>query len=237
MDTSPRPIAPARRRGGRRALAALRDLPGSPCDVLHANTVEVLNGHPDGLWSGGDVMVSLRGLDVIAVLDLTARAVRWWWGPGELSGQHQPSAVPGGNVLVFDNGQAAGRSRAIEVDPTTGTIVWQYTATPPDSLFSPLAGGCQLLGNGHVLITDAQSGKAIEVTRDGRIAWGVQIHQAASSAVTSQAAIYRMSAVPPAAARALGGADDEAARRVVARRGLRCALIGGVHPPFSGSDS
>jgi hypothetical protein len=223
---------PAYQTAGRQVLAALRDLPGSPCDVLHPNTVEVLNAHPDGLWSGGDVMVSLRSLDVIAVLDLSVRSVRWWWGPGELSGQHQPSAVPGGNVLVFDNGQAAGRSRAIEIDPRTGSIMWQYTADPPESLFTPLAGGCQLLASRHVLITDAQSGRAIEVTRDGRPVWGVQIHQAATPTATSRAAIYRLSAVPAAAALALDG-GDETARQVVAQRRLRCELIGDNFPPPS----
>ncbi|WP_240351094.1 arylsulfotransferase family protein [Streptomyces olivoreticuli] len=92
-------------------------MPGSPCDVLHANTVELLNGHPQGLWRQGNVLVSLRSLDLIAVLDLQGHAVRWFWGPGgELSGQHQPSARPGRTVLVFDNGQSAGRSRVLEID-------------------------------------------------------------------------------------------------------------------------
>ena len=31
-------------------LRRLRSLPGSPCDVLHTNTLEVLDDHPSGLW-------------------------------------------------------------------------------------------------------------------------------------------------------------------------------------------
>ncbi|MFE9137977.1 hypothetical protein [Streptomyces sp. NPDC007355] len=47
-------------------------------------------------------------------------------GPGELSGQHQPSAQPDGTILVFDNGRRAGRSRVLGVEPVTRAVVWQY---------------------------------------------------------------------------------------------------------------
>ncbi|MFC0861699.1 arylsulfotransferase family protein [Sphaerimonospora cavernae] len=204
----------------RQALRLLRDLPGSPSDVLHANTIEMLNTHPYGLWKQGDVLVSLRNLNLIAAVDLTARSVAWFFGPGELSGQHQPSALPGGTVLVFDNGQAAGRSRVLEIDPATGEIIWQYTADPPQTLFSPLAGGCELLGNGHTLITDAQAGRAIEVTRDGRTVWGVQIHTTAPTTARSRAEIYRMSATR-ASITDLG--SDATARQLVQAR-LKCEL-------------
>lgn len=55
---------------GREVSRLLRDLPGSPADVLHANTVEILDAHPAGIWGHGDVLVSLRDLNLIAVLDL-----------------------------------------------------------------------------------------------------------------------------------------------------------------------
>jgi hypothetical protein len=216
---------PSRRHIKRDVLRFLRELPGSPSDVLHANTVEVLATHPAGLWHRGDVLVSLRNLDLIAVLNLQARSVLWFWGPGELSGQHQPSALPGGNVLVFDNGQTAGRSRTIEIDPSTGSIVWQYTADPPDSFFSAMAGGCELLDNANVLITDAQAGRAIEVTRGGQTEWGVQIHKTESRTATSRSSIYRMSAARAETAATLTG-GDEAARELVEARQLRCELIG-----------
>lgn len=56
----------------REALRMLRELPGSPCDVLHGNALSVLHAHASGLWGDGDVLVSLRSLDTIAVVDLRA---------------------------------------------------------------------------------------------------------------------------------------------------------------------
>ncbi|GGX62351.1 arylsulfotransferase family protein [Streptomyces hiroshimensis] len=208
-------------RRGRDISRRLRDLPGSPCDVLHANTVEILRAHPQGLWDEGDVLVSLRNLDLIAVLDLHAQAVRWFWGPGELSAQHQPSARPNGTVLVFDNGQAHGRSRVLEIEPATGQIVWQYMANPPESLFCAMAGGCEELPGGTVLISDAQGGRGIEVTRDGHTTWAVRISTRQASAITSRAEFYRMAPIPYATVALLDG--DCPARDMVRSR-LRCEL-------------
>ncbi|MET9025957.1 arylsulfotransferase family protein [Nocardia sp. NPDC004168] len=177
-------------------LAVLRRLPHSPCDVLHANSIELLGSPPHGLWEQGHWLVSLRELDLIAVLDLRAGRVVWWWGPGELSGQHQPSALPSGNILVFDNGRSHGRSRAVEVDPTTGRIVWQYVATPPTSFFTAVAGGCEPLSSGNVLITDAQAGRAFEISRSGDVAWEWTVPDVYCPPRKSRATIYRFAAVP-----------------------------------------
>lgn len=217
-------------RRGRDVSRLLRDVPGSPSDVLHANTIEILPAHPHGLWDQGDVLISLRNLNLIAAVNLPAQAVRWWWGPGHLSGQHQPSALPGGTVLVFDNGQTIGRSRVLEVDPTTGAIVWQYTADPPQTLFSAMAGGCEQLPGGTVLISDAQAGRALEITRAGQTVWAVQIHTP-HRPTTSRCEIYRLSAVPGHTAAALDGGNG-AARQLAAAQ-VHCDIDPTVPSPRS----
>ncbi|MFG3099370.1 arylsulfotransferase family protein [Streptomyces sp. NPDC048182] len=205
-------------RRGRDISRLLRSRPGSPSDILHTNTLEILNhAHPAGLWAAGDVLVSLRDLDLIAVLDLRARALRWWWGPGELSGQHQPSAQPGGTILVFDNGRRAGRSRILEIEPVTRTVVWQYEP----GLFCEMAGGCERLADGTVLISDAQAGRALVVERDGRERWQVRI-STRSTGARSRAEFYRLSVVPAAAADRLGTGDRPA--RALTRSRVRCQL-------------
>lgn len=236
-------------RRGRDVSRLLRELPGSPSDILHANTIEVLRPHPHGLWDGGDVLISLRDLDLIAVLNLSTginngqgnSAVRWGWGPSELSGQHQPSALPGGTVLVFDNGRSRGHSRALEIDPSTGTIVWQYTADPPHALFSAMAGGCQQLPGGTVLISDAQAGRALEVTRDGTTIWDLQIHTSPpTSEAVSRCEIYRIAAVPASTAARLTGEADHARR--LAHTRVQCQTrrvplhdsLNGILPAWSG---
>ena len=65
----------------------------------------------DLLYAVGNVLVSMRHEDAVAIVDLdTSRAV-WSWGHGKVLG---PSAtvLASGNVLIFDNGLgAAGRGR------------------------------------------------------------------------------------------------------------------------------
>lgn len=211
---------------GRLRLAALRDLPGAPGDLLHANTVDVLAAHPAGLWPRGAVLVSLRNLDLVAVLDLSRREVLWSWGPGVLSGQHQPSVLPNGNVLVFDNGKEVGRSRAIECDPTSGAVVWEYLATPAEALFSQVAGGCERTAGDRVLISDAQAGRALEVTRDGTTAWGFEVERLDGRGSRSRAAFYRVAGVPGDVARRVVGGRDAAYEQVARKEpGLSLRLV------------
>lgn len=197
-------------RRGREVSRVLRDLPGSPCDVLHANTLEIVPAHPGGLWDDGDVLVAVRELDLIAVVSPRAGTVRWWWGPGQLSGPHQPSVLPGGTVLVFDNGRAARRSRVLEINPGTGEIVFTYVADPPSALFTELAGGCQQLPGGTLLITDAQHGRGLEISRDGLTLRELHIRTNHTGTGNSRCDLYRLAAVPARTAAALTPPDGRA---------------------------
>lgn len=85
-----------------------------------------------------------------------------------------------------------------------------------------MAGGCERLPNGNILISDAQAGRAIEVTRDGRTVWAVQIRTIRSSSAVSRTELYRISAVPAPVVTTLYG-GDEAARRLAHER-VRCEL-------------
>ncbi|WP_194817994.1 arylsulfotransferase family protein [Nocardia sp. XZ_19_385] len=204
---------------GHEVSRLLREVPGSPADVLHTNTIEILAAHPDGLWAQGDVLVSMRELDCIAVVDIEAGVVRWWWGPGELSGQHQPTLLPDGHLLVFDNGRPDRHSRVLELDPVDSTICWQYVADPPQTLSSPVAGGAEPLANSNVVISDAQGGRALEITRDGTLVWAV----ATVTTTGERAQFYRMAAVTGQVAAGLGSTAVQATQR--AREMLRCELL------------
>ncbi|MEU8004204.1 arylsulfotransferase family protein [Catellatospora sp. NPDC049111] len=182
----------------RRALQLLRALPGSPCDILHTNTLEILPANPDGIWDHGDVLICVRELDTIAVIGLADAAVKWWWGPGQLSGPHQPTLLPDGQILVFDNGRTSQRTRLLAIDPATKRVTWSWTADPPESFFCPLAGGCQPLPNGNLLVTNSTAGAAFELTRDGRVVWDVSLPVGVYGAERGRVSIYRMSAVPAA---------------------------------------
>jgi uncharacterized protein (UPF0248 family) len=105
-------------------------------DVFHANSIELLSRDVEGLGTAGQALISLRELDLVAVVDLEALEVVWEWGPGELDRQHHPSLLPNGNVLIFDNGTSRRYSRIVEVEPASGEIVWEYRASPPQAFFS-----------------------------------------------------------------------------------------------------
>lgn len=150
----------------RELVALLRSVPGSPLDVLHANSVRVLDGAKPGLGRRGNLVVSLREMDLVAVVDPGARRVRWSWGPGVIEGQHDASVTSNGDLLVFDNRPFRGASRVLEVAPATGGIVWSQ-----EGFFSPTRGGGQALPNGNVLIVESERGRAFEVTRAGATVW------------------------------------------------------------------
>jgi len=179
----------------RRALQLLRALPGKPCDVLHTNTLELLTDHPKGIWNRGDLLICMRELNMVAVVDPARGNVRWWWGVEELSGPHQPSMLPDGLILLFDNGLNARRTRLLLVDPTTNEVVWNWSAQPPESFFCPLAGGCERLANGNLLVTNSAGGEAFELTMNGEIVWQLTLPVSVYGAERGRVSIYRMSAV------------------------------------------
>ena len=140
---------------------------GSSKDWTHANAV--LFDPTDG-----NMLVSLRHLDVILKLDLENDELVWRFGPDgdfTMTGegewqyhQHAPELQANGNILVYDNGNhrpglADGETpftRAVEyaldTDEMTVEEVWEFRGEEP--YFAPYVGAVQRLENGNVLITD-----------------------------------------------------------------------------------
>lgn len=149
-------------------------------DWAHNNTCEVISDNPsaakDSRFRAGNIIFSYRSLDIIGVIDRETGEIVWVWGPGELDGQHQPTLLSTGHILVYDNGTRRGWSRVIELDPISEKIVWEYTGTPRQSFYSPFISGAQLLPNGNIFICEGASsgeltGRLFEVTPDKEIVW------------------------------------------------------------------
>jgi hypothetical protein len=190
---------------------------GNVGDWMHMNAMSALGPnrwydagdarfHPDNIiWDG-------RQTNIIAITDKKTGKIVWQVGPdftatpalrklGQIIGQHHahliPRGLPGeGNILVFDNGGAAGYgapnpgaptgldnarrdySRVLEFDPLTLEIRWQYPP-PREGFGSPLFGtfyssfvsSAQRLPNGNTLITEGQGGRIFEVTPGHEIVW------------------------------------------------------------------
>ncbi|MCH2170910.1 aryl-sulfate sulfotransferase [Myxococcota bacterium] len=144
-------------------------------DLLHTNSIEWMRRSAvvknELLDSPDNVLVCLRHQNVVLVIDTKKRELVWSWGRNQLSGPHDASLLDNGNLLIFDNGLGRQWSRVVEVDPSTGEIVWQYRAEVPTDFFTDQRGASQRLPNGNTLVTNSQSGMAFEVTRDGKRVW------------------------------------------------------------------
>ena len=141
-------------------------------DILHTNTLEVLRADIPNVAKKGQVLTAVRYLDLVAILDLDAKKVVWWWGPGTLEWPHNPTLLPSGTLLMFDNGSRRKFSRILEISPQDKKVVWKYVkAKGKERFFSDSRGSAQLLPNNNLLITESDHGRLFEITREGKIVW------------------------------------------------------------------
>ena len=145
-------------------------------DVTHANTVQYIDAELAAAFDfarAGDLLISLREMDLIAVLDPREERIVWA-RTGLWHAQHEPQMLANGRILLFDNQGhrgPGGMTRVIEFDPNTGRITWAYAGTESRPLESAIYGTQQRLANGNTLIVETNNGRAIEVTRAGDIVW------------------------------------------------------------------
>lgn len=146
-------------------------------DALHTNSVHVITEEEARVFpfgKAGQVLISFREPSTIGVLDVEQQKLIWAV-KGYWSGQHDPHILANGDILVFDNkgyfNKPEGRSRALEFDPQSLALVWQYTGTPESPLESDIRSYTQRLPNGNTLITESNGGRILEVTRDQEIVW------------------------------------------------------------------
>jgi outer membrane protein assembly factor BamB len=134
----------------------------------HGNTVVEL--------PSGNLMLSFRHISTVVIVDRRTEEVIWRLGPPLVNNQHAPTLLPNGNMLVFDNGthrldSPLPSSRVLEINPSTGEVVWSYEDTPPIAFFSPLISNAQRLPNGNTLINEGSFGRLFEVTTNGEVVW------------------------------------------------------------------
>jgi hypothetical protein len=183
-------------------------------DWAHINSMSVLG--PNKFYDQGDqrfhpdnIIVDGRQINIIWIIEKKTGDIVWKVGPdytatpelrklGQIVGQHHAHMIlkglPGaGNILVFDNGGAAGygspnpgsvngegnairpNSRVLEFDPITLELVWQYSSETSGmgmtSFFSHYISSAQRLPNGNTLITEGSDGRLFEVTPEHEIVW------------------------------------------------------------------
>jgi hypothetical protein len=141
-------------------------------DLFHTNTIQILDGSlADRLpaFRRGNALVSLRNLDLLAVVDLEREEVVWATR-GSWHLQHEPSLLANGRILLFDNLGLRRRSRVLELDPLDGRVAWSW-AGEGDGFVSEGMGAAQRLPNGNTIVTDSFGGRVYEVDPGGAVVW------------------------------------------------------------------
>jgi hypothetical protein len=142
-------------------------------DYFHTNAVQVLTR---GLatkfphFKAGQVLISVRELDTIAVLD-TQKGSVVWAARGPWRAQHDAQFLDNGHLLIYDNRGSLEGARVLEYDPQTQAFPWSYSAEDGVVLNNPTRGMCQRLPNGNTLIVDSLGDKILEVTADKEVVW------------------------------------------------------------------
>lgn len=159
-----------------RFAPVIRRSPGAS-DIMHCNTIELIGQEalPEGYqgpFRENSLLLSMRTNSLVCLLDLEDRSIYWaesdlWWG------QHQPSLLENGNLLVFDN---AGygyeeKSTVLEFSQGIDEIVWFYRGSEDNPFYTRVIGSCHRLPNGNTLIIESIQGRAFEVTGENEIVW------------------------------------------------------------------
>ena len=145
-------------------------------DVMHTNAVEYIDAataEKFGFAEEGYLLISMREMNVIAVLDPAGERIVWAQ-TGLWQGQHEPLMLDNGRIMIFDNLGSrgdGGATRIIEFDPAKGSIDWSFTGSAKEPLHSPVYGSIQRLANGNTMIVESTNGRAMEVTAGGKVVW------------------------------------------------------------------
>lgn len=134
------------------------------------------NGNGLAELPNGDIVVSFRTISTIIIIERKTGTIIWKLGAPPLCGQHAPTPLANGNLLIFDNGphrldHPMPFSRVIEVELASKKIVWEYREKRESDFFSPRISNAQRLPNGNTLICEGDFGRLFEVTMGGDIVW------------------------------------------------------------------
>lgn len=142
-------------------------------DAFHPNDVEVLGpklADAFPMFETGDILISLRSLNLVAVLDVNDSHVKWS-SIGPWHRQHDPDFLADGSISVYNNNMGLGQSNIIKSYPGTGQNKIVFEGAKHIPFYSWQRGKHQHLDNGNILITEPERGRVFEVDEEGIVAW------------------------------------------------------------------
>jgi hypothetical protein len=142
-------------------------------DIFHTNALEILDGSLSDLspfFHKGNLLISLLMLETIAIIDVETETVVWAL-TGKWKGQHHPTVLGNGNMMLFNNKAGDEQSRVMEFSPFTQEVVWSYEGNVGDPFYTETCGSSQRLPNGNTLITESDTGRAFEISPEKEVIW------------------------------------------------------------------
>lgn len=124
----------------------------------------------------GDVMLSLRNINLIFIFDPDTLQIRWHQ-TGPWLRQHDPNFISTGDIYVYNNrkddqqGRRFVGSNIIRLDPVSRNWEIIYKGTEDHPFYTNVLGKHQYLGNGNLLIAGGHEGRVFEVTPSREIVW------------------------------------------------------------------
>lgn len=146
-------------------------------DPLHANDVEPLpsayaRAFPS--FSGGDLVISLRSLNLLFVVDPDSLKIKWW-RMGLARRQHDPDWHPDGTISILDNNMNRAISRITSIMPEKYTKKVIYDGKE-ERFYTEHQGKHAILPDGNILIVSSQQGRVFEVTPDDDVVFDFLNH-------------------------------------------------------------
>lgn len=147
-------------------------LRGDP-DLFHPNDLEVLTEELAPLFpqfEAGDLLLSFRNIDMVAVMDPESLQIRWW-AQGPWIQQHDPDFTRNGEISVYNNNRGRGNqasSSIVLMNPATREV--RSAELDPDFRFySSYMGKHNYLENEAMQLAVPWEGRALEFDRDGNL--------------------------------------------------------------------
>ena len=159
-------------------LSSLRNIdPVVRGDTLHVNDVEIFPATLEaGFFQPGDIMVSMRNINSIAIIDPESWKIKHMISHVMLR-QHDPDFLDGNTIAVYDNNNRftvdnpKAYSRIIKIRVPENTVTTVFKGSKKTPFYSRVLGKQQWLENGNILLSDAEHGQALEITRQGEVVW------------------------------------------------------------------
>jgi hypothetical protein len=138
-------------------------------DPFHGNDIEELLPEMAAafpMFNAGDLLISLRALNLIFVFDPNTLAIKWW-RQGATQQQHDPDWMTDGTIMVFDNRWDNPPSRLTSINPASNEVKTVLDGAKYD-FFTINRGKAQLFDN-DLLVTSPKQGRVFEVDAQGRV--------------------------------------------------------------------